>query len=139
MPLAARFSGVRARRSSPSKVTLPAVTEYVSRPASTPASVLLPEPFGPMMACTSPALTSRSSPCRMSRSATVAFKPWMLSMVYVSFRLVSLPSSDRTLQAHPQQLLSFHRKLHRQLLQHLPREAVHDHGDRGLLRDRSEE
>jgi hypothetical protein len=28
-------------------------------PASTRASVLLPEPLGPMMACTSPAFTSR--------------------------------------------------------------------------------
>ena len=35
-------------------------------PAITCASVLLPEPFGPMMACTSPALIVRSMPFRIS-------------------------------------------------------------------------
>src|SRR4030081_2945371 len=33
-------------------------------------SVDLPEPFGPMMACTSPSLTVSESPWRISRSST---------------------------------------------------------------------
>ena len=49
-------------------VTSPSVTSYVSRPASTWASVLLPEPFLPMMAWTSPGLMVRLTPLRISRS-----------------------------------------------------------------------
>ena len=45
-----------------------------SFPASTEASVLFPEPFGPMMACTSPAFTSRSMPFNISFPATCARK-----------------------------------------------------------------
>ena len=40
----------------------PPVTSYSGWPASTRASVLLPEPFGPMMACTSPAFTVQVDP-----------------------------------------------------------------------------
>src|SRR2546430_10370086 len=42
---------------------------YAGLPASTWASVLFPEPFGPMMACTSPARTVRSTPRRISYAA----------------------------------------------------------------------
>src|SRR5689334_5593439 len=139
-----------------------------------------------MMACTSPALTSRSSPCRISLSATLALRPSIFNISRRSPRgssraasarhhhgacrpapsaeppgphpcsagpfalrrakrrpprgasaasIHGKSSSDRTLQAHPEQLLRLHRELHGQLLQHLAREAVHDHRDRVLLRD----
>src|SRR2546428_6810494 len=39
------------------------------------ASVLLPEPLGPMSACTSPWGTRRSTPRRISFSSTVACSP----------------------------------------------------------------
>ena len=44
----------------------PAVTSYSGLPSSVLASVDLPEPFGPMRACTSPAPTVRSTPRRIS-------------------------------------------------------------------------
>src|SRR4051794_14302133 len=52
--------------SSPWKKTLPLVTSYSGEANSVLASVLLPEPFGPMMACASPALTVSDSPRRIS-------------------------------------------------------------------------
>ena len=74
-PDTARSSGVSARRSLPSRVAVPPVTSARSRPASTPAKVLLPEPFGPMMACTSPGFTVRSRPLRISLSSMRALRP----------------------------------------------------------------
>src|SRR4051812_31572671 len=46
---------------------------------STCESVDLPEPFGPMSACTSPERTSRSTPRRISCPATVACRFVILS------------------------------------------------------------
>ncbi len=51
--LPARSSG-SAPADLPLKVTSPSVTSYSSRPASVADSVLLPEPFGPMMAYFAP-------------------------------------------------------------------------------------
>ena len=42
----------------------PPVTSYAGCPASTCASVLLPDPLGPMTACTSPAFTVRLMPLK---------------------------------------------------------------------------
>src|SRR4051794_15063600 len=52
--------------SSPWKKTLPLVTSYSGEANKVLASVLLPEPLGPMMACASPALTVNDSPRRIS-------------------------------------------------------------------------
>src|SRR3954451_13919449 len=52
--------------SSPWKKTLPLVTSYSGEANRVLASVLLPEPLGPMMACASPALTVSDSPRRIS-------------------------------------------------------------------------
>src|SRR5438270_9561162 len=101
-----------SRRFLPSNRTSPSVTSYISRPARTPASVLLPEPFGPMMACTSPALTVRSMPFRISRSPTVACR-FLIS----SSDMYDL--SDAAFETHAQQLLRFHRELHRELFEDL--------------------
>src|SRR6266542_4559745 len=38
------------------------------------ASVLLPDPFGPMIACTSPLRTTRSIPLRISLSSTLTWR-----------------------------------------------------------------
>ena len=70
----ARSSMGSDSRSCPRKVASPPVTVNFSFPASTEASVLFPEPFGPMMACTSPAFTSRSMPFNISFPATCARK-----------------------------------------------------------------
>ncbi len=78
-PAHERSSGERGSRSVPPKTTDPAVTSNVSRPASTPASVLLPEPLGPMMAWTSPAGTASESPLRISLPPTRAWRPSMAS------------------------------------------------------------
>src|SRR5215470_5083420 len=69
-PRAARSSAGSARMSSPSSRTSPCVTTYSSLPASTCASVDLPEPFGPMRACTLPRLTESSSPLRIFLPST---------------------------------------------------------------------
>ncbi len=73
-PSHARLSTVISKRFFPSNVTLPPVTVNLSRPANTDANVLLPEPLGPIMACTSPALTERSMPFNISLSSTEAFR-----------------------------------------------------------------
>src|SRR5262245_15555116 len=157
IPSRARTSGVIASRSCPSKSTWPSVTSTVSRPARTWASVLLPDPFGPMMACTSPARTSRSIPLRISFPPARAFKPRMTSIgppgsVFASagedlpfgfagapcsFRFAGAPLSFRLanapLQADAEQLLGLDRELHRQLAEDLLAEAVDDQVD-GVLR-----
>src|SRR3989442_198536 len=65
-PSRARSSGFSATRSLPRYCADPVVMVYAGLPASTCASVLFPDPFGPMMACTSPARTVRSTPRRIS-------------------------------------------------------------------------
>ena len=45
---------------------MPEVMWYLGWPAIEYASVDLPEPFGPMIACTSPELMVRSTPRRIS-------------------------------------------------------------------------
>ncbi len=74
-PAWARFHVGRARRSMPSRLTPPAVTWMPGRPIRTWASVLLPEPLGPITAWTSPLRSSRSIPSRISRSGTPARSP----------------------------------------------------------------
>ena len=68
----------------------PSVTVNFSLPASTDASVDLPEPLGPMMACTSPALTSRSMPRRISLPSTEAcrFFTFNISSTYYYSRFL---------------------------------------------------
>src|SRR3954447_23005210 len=65
-PARARSSTVMASTSSPSSVTVPVVIVYLGWPAMEYASVDLPEPFGPMIACVSPEWTVRSTPRRIS-------------------------------------------------------------------------
>src|SRR5215203_5540284 len=65
IPALARSSAGHAVTSSPSNVMEPADTTYSGEPISVEARVLLPEPLGPMMACTSPAPTARSTPLRI--------------------------------------------------------------------------
>src|SRR6185503_18399432 len=73
-PSRARSSGGISSRFLPSKITSPPVTSYCGCPASTFASVDLPDPFGPIMACTSPLLTVRLMPFRISLPSTDAHK-----------------------------------------------------------------
>ena len=67
MPALARTSVGQSVMSSPWKKIRPDVTSYSGEASSVLASVLLPEPLGPMMAWTSPAWTVSDSPARMSR------------------------------------------------------------------------
>ena len=69
-----RSSGASSRRFFPLNVTSPSVTSYEGCPTSTLLSVLLPEPLGPMMACTSPGRTSRSIPFNISLPLMLACK-----------------------------------------------------------------
>src|SRR6202171_5610318 len=58
---------------------VPWVTSYDGFPARTCASVDSPEPFGPMTACTSPALTLREMPFSISRSPIPAWRSFISS------------------------------------------------------------
>src|ERR1700744_5653663 len=119
-------------------------------------SVDLPEPFGPMMAWTSPSFTVSDSPWRISRSSTRTCKfltsssaislsnlTLVLALRTAAARLEgrplhSFPSFETTASRSPQdealanrsfqrnrnQLLRFHRKFHRQLLQNVLHKAV---------------
>src|SRR3954466_16178450 len=130
-------------------------------------SVDLPEPFGPMIACTSPGFTVSVSPWRISRSSTRTFRSFTSSrdIVFRSLFLVlrsavrrvskdvadnlsSGPSrrpltrppqdeglANRPFQRDRNQLLRFHRELHRQLLQHVLHEAIDHQADSFFLRE----
>src|SRR4029077_228632 len=125
-------------------------------------SVDLPEPFGPMIACTSPGFTVSDSPWRISRSSTRTCK-FLTSSNDIRFFRFCAPRpeerrkarlegrgrqsflssfetaaarppqdevlSNRTFKADRDQLLRFHRELHRQLLQHVFYKAVDDEAD----------
>src|SRR5215471_14679100 len=112
-------------------------------------SVDLPEPFGPMIACTSPLFTLIDSPWRISRSSTRTFRSLTSSNAIILFQIlfhVLLTSPERRLRRVPSdrasadaalkrdrnQLLRLHRELHRELLQHVLDKAVDDEAD-GLL------
>src|SRR5215467_15098164 len=132
-PSQAASSGFISRRFFPSYRISPEVTSKLSRRASTCASVLFPEPFGPMIECTSPASKLRSIPFRISRLSTRTCK-FLISSKLILRPLSRYPqvpspiSSDAALQADAQQLLRFHCKLHRQLAENPLAEPVHDHG-----------
>src|SRR3569623_1470394 len=128
MPERARCSGASASRSWFWYIISPSVTSYPSRPASTLASVDLPEPLGPMMACTSPALISRSMPLRMALPSTFTLRFLILSISLNSHFKFDL--ADAAFEAHAQQILRLARELHRQLLDDLLAEAVDDHRHR---------
>src|SRR5208282_2804654 len=105
------------------------------------ASVDLPEPFGPMIAASSPALTERFSPPRIGwpwtetlRFLTSSIRPgptYLLSFERIGART---PSSDAAFEADCDQLLRLDRKLHRQLLQDIADESVDDQRRRLLRR-----
>src|SRR5947209_5389277 len=52
-------------------------------------SVDLPDPFGPMIACTSPLFTASDSPCRISRSSTRTCRFLTSSNAVILFPLFS--------------------------------------------------
>src|SRR5690606_10803299 len=64
-PARARSSTLISSTSSPSRVMVPPVTVYLGCPAIVDASVDLPDPFGPMIACVSPLRMVRFTPLRM--------------------------------------------------------------------------
>ena len=73
-PFCAASWASSSSKSSPSRVAVPLVASYAGCLAKTLLKVLLPEPFGPMMAWTSPGRTSKSNPFKMgcSFSTTLA-------------------------------------------------------------------
>src|SRR5687767_10359054 len=72
------------------------------------ASVLLPEPFGPMIACTSPLRTTRSIPLRISFPSTLTWRSLMTRSGNGHFLLCKIGEChsverlrDGRLQLHP--------------------------------------
>src|SRR5258708_6547476 len=72
MPRRARASGSIERMFCPLKSTSPPSMEYPGWPMSAYESVDLPDPFGPITACTSPLLMERVTPLRISLPSTLA-------------------------------------------------------------------
>src|SRR5438093_7989497 len=70
-PARARASTGSFKRSTPSSSTRPRSTLYLGWPMIASESVLLPEPFGPMIACTEPLSTTRSIPFRIVLPSTL--------------------------------------------------------------------
>src|SRR5437016_1278652 len=155
-PSRARTSGDSSRRFLPSNSTSPRVTSYDGCPASTFASVDLPEPFGPMMACTSPLLTLRLMPFRISLPSTEAYRSRISNKSFSLRKLLALsvqpPARDkskltaedgqltasltnRALEFQTQQARGFDGKLHRQLQEDVFTKTVDDKRDCILLRD----
>src|SRR3990172_1770590 len=119
-PSRARVSGSMASRSRPLYRTVPSLTSQSGCPASTRASVLLPEPLGPMMACTSPRSIERSMPRRISRPPQRTCR-----------RSTQRSGSANTaLQRDAQQFLRLDGEFHRQLPEDLPAEPAHNQVDR---------
>src|SRR5712691_5985392 len=155
-PSRARTSGESSRRFLPSKSTSPPVTSYDGCPASTLASVDLPEPFGPMMACTSPLLTMRLMPFRISLPSTDAYRLRISNKSFSSSfvsearplgracpcnralpngRASDTTSPNRALELHAQQACGFNGKLHRQLQENIFTKTIDDERNGVLLRD----
>src|SRR5262245_48532526 len=78
-----------------------------------------------MMACTVPASIDKSIPRRISRPAAPACKSLTLS--------ITLPHA--AFERYAQQLLCFHRELHRQLSKHFLAKAADDQVDRVFRRE----
>src|SRR6266849_10072157 len=70
-PARARASTGSFKRSTPSRRTWPRSILYFGWPMIASESVLLPEPFGPMIACTEPLSTTRSIPLRIVFPSTL--------------------------------------------------------------------
>src|SRR5881392_3478168 len=93
-----------------------------------------------MTACTSPALMVRSTPLRICLPSTPAWRFLISRMGWLSVinlrKIVPAGAlSHAPLEAHPEQFLRLHRKFHREFLEHLLAEAVHDHVHRVLRGD----
>src|SRR5690349_21411036 len=99
------------------------------------ASVLLPLPFGPMMAWTSPGLMVRLTPFRICFPSTPAWRFLISSMdrFFMSIQQIENGSADAAFEAYAEQLLRFDGELHRQLAEDFLAKAVHNHVD-GVLR-----
>src|SRR5205809_6470541 len=101
------------------------------------ASVLFPEPFGPMIACTSPLRTTRSIPFRISLPSTVTWRSLMTRSGNGHFLLCEIGEGhcverlrDGRLELHP----------HRASPAVLLKDAVEDRialGGAGLRLDRA--
>ena len=74
MPNFALLSTGSSVMSSPSKIIFPFEISYTGLPITTFARVDLPEPFGPIIAWTSPGLIFKSTPFKISTSSTSACK-----------------------------------------------------------------
>src|SRR5258705_5793581 len=77
-PLRARRGAERCVMSSPANTIRPASGRRL--PASWPMKVVLPAPFGPMMACVSPSRTSKSMPS-VARSAPKVLTKFLTSSI----------------------------------------------------------
>ncbi len=80
-PLFALLSGVKPRILWPSIRMSPFVTLYFVCPSRVKARVLLPDPLGPIRACTSPWFIVRSTPFRISFPSTETWRSRISSLV----------------------------------------------------------
>ena len=73
--------------STPLKITSPESISYDGCPINPFASVLFPDPFGPMSACTSPCLTERFNPFIMGVPLTLICRSLIVRSLLISWLL----------------------------------------------------
>src|SRR6266853_3448057 len=105
MPSRARSSGSRPSRFLPLKSTSPPSIEYPGWPISAYDSVDLPDPFGPMTACTSPLLMARVTPLRISLPSTLARRSRISKSANSIAPFLHLICAIRRGLAHPRRAL----------------------------------
>src|SRR5713226_1375286 len=93
-PRRARAGAESAVMSSPAKRTRPRSGRRL--PASWLISVVLPAPFGPMMACVSPSRTSRSTLSLASSAPKLLVRP------RTSSRLLFIPAGEQSRETAPE-------------------------------------
>src|SRR5207249_925625 len=79
-PARARASTGSFKRFTPSRRTWPRSTLYLGCPMIASDSVLLPDPLGPMIACTEPLSTTRSMPLRICLPSTLTTRSRISSL-----------------------------------------------------------
>src|SRR5438067_6253608 len=134
MPNRARSSGSSPSRFLPWKSTSPLSMEYPGWPIRAYESVDLPEPFGPITACTSPLLMARVTPLRMGLPSTLACRSRISKSANFVIALLHLISAVGRGLSQPR------RPLHRgaqQALVHLLLVLARERGPSGHVLDRA--
>src|SRR5579859_4835463 len=132
MPSRARSSGSNPSMFLPLKSTSPPSIEYPGCPIRAYESVDLPEPFGPITACTSPLLMARVTPFRIGLPSTLACRSRISKSANFAIALLHLISAVCRCLSQPRR--PFHRRA-KQALVHLLLVLARERGPSGHVLD----